>query len=66
MDRYQRVLRIDDLKPCPVNIYNGWYGRLLGYPSRVLADWARAFDEYERFYQPLCESLRQAIDQTLH
>src|SRR5262249_31154552 len=25
MDRYRRWLRIDDLKPCPFNIYNGWY-----------------------------------------
>jgi hypothetical protein len=42
---YQRQLRIDDLKPCPINVMSGYYQELLGEPPRVLADWARAITE---------------------
>jgi hypothetical protein len=42
---YHRQLRIDDLKPCPINLRSGRYQELLGSPPRILADWARAIVE---------------------
>jgi hypothetical protein len=37
---YRRELRIDDLKPCPINVICGAYFALAP-PGRILADWAR-------------------------
>ena len=44
----RRELRIDDLKPCPINVIGGAYFALAP-PGRLLADWARyVVEEIER------------------
>jgi hypothetical protein len=37
---YQRQLRIDDLLPCRLNVFAGYYRELAPPPPRLLADWA--------------------------
>jgi hypothetical protein len=38
---YHRQMRIDDPKPCGINVFCGHYYELAPPPPRLLADWTR-------------------------